>query len=114
MAYTKDRQTEKLPPILNREFFQDKCNILRETLFPSPPQAPKPSWETYKPNNWNWSILTTSELENACSAKIKGKTPGLDSIGQDIILQAYKAIPKVFYKLFLCLINIEHYSKCWK
>ena len=86
MAYTKDRQPKKLPSILGREFFQDKCNILRETLFPSPPQAPKPNWESYKPSAWNWSILTNSKLKNAYLAKIKGKTPGPDSIGQDIIL----------------------------
>jgi Reverse transcriptase (RNA-dependent DNA polymerase)/Endonuclease-reverse transcriptase len=114
MAYTKDRQTEKLPSILKRESFQDKCDILRETLFPPPPQAPEPSWDTYRPSNWNWSILTSSELENACSAKIKGKTPGPDSIGQDIILQAYKAIPEVFYKLYSCLIDIGYHPKCWK
>lgn len=93
MAYTKDRQPEKLPPILGRESFQDKCDILRESLFPSPPQAPEPNWESYEPSNWNWSTLTTSELENACSTRIKGRTPGPDSISQDIILQAYKAIP---------------------
>lgn len=51
MAYTKDRQPEKLPPILNRETFQGKCDILRETLFPSPPQATEPSWENYKPSD---------------------------------------------------------------
>jgi ribonuclease HI len=114
MAYTKDRQPEKLPPILGRESFQDKCDILRESLFPSPPQAPEPNWESYEPSTWNWSILTTSELENACSAKIKGKTPGPDSIGQDIILQAYRAIPEVFYQLYSRLINLGHHPKCWK
>ncbi len=51
MAYTKDRQPEKLPPILNRETFQGKCDILRETLFPSPPQATEPSWVNYKPSD---------------------------------------------------------------
>ena len=114
MAYTKDRQPEKLPPIIGRESFQDKCDILRETLFPSPPQAPEPNWESYEPSDWNWSILTTSELENACSAKIKGKTPGPDSIGQDIILQAYKAIPEVFHKLYSRLINLGYHPKYWK
>jgi hypothetical protein len=51
MAYTKDRQPEKLPPILGRESFQDKCDIFRKTLFPSPPQAPKPIWENYEPSD---------------------------------------------------------------
>jgi hypothetical protein len=37
IAYTKDRQPKKLPPILGRESFQNKCDILRKTLFPSPP-----------------------------------------------------------------------------
>ena len=106
--------TREASPILNRETFQGKCDIFRETLFPLPPQAPEPSWESYEPSNWNWSVLTTSELENACSAKIKGKTPGPDSISQDIILQAYRAIPEVFYKLYSCLIDLGHHPKCWK
>ena len=29
---------------------------------------------------WDWPNLTKSELKNACSTKIKGKTPGPDSI----------------------------------
>ena len=62
MAYTKDRQPKKLPPILGRESFQNKCDILCKTLFPSPPQAPEPNWESYNPSTWNWSILTTSKL----------------------------------------------------
>jgi hypothetical protein len=35
---------------------------------------------------WKWPSLTKGELENACSTKIKGKTPGPDFITQEIIL----------------------------
>ncbi|EDN93481.1 hypothetical protein SS1G_09348 [Sclerotinia sclerotiorum 1980 UF-70] len=61
-----------------------------------------------------WPDLTESELLNACSAKIKGKTPGPDGITQDIIIQAYKAIPKAFFTLFSHLINLGYYPSCWK
>jgi hypothetical protein len=58
--------------------------------------------------------LSIVELQNACSTKIKGKTPGPDQITQDIILQAYKAIPDVFYKLYSSLLDTGYHPKCWK
>ena len=85
LAYTKNRLVEKIPPISNKTDFYDKCKVFRETLFPTPPSAPEPTWDRYRPYNWNWPSLARSELENACSAKIKGKTPGPDLINQDII-----------------------------
>jgi ribonuclease HI len=114
MAYTKDRQVERLPPIQGSTTFQGKCNTLREALFPTPPVAPEPTWEHYKAARWNWSPLTQGELENACSAKIKGKTPGPDSINHEIILHAYRAIPDVFFKLYSSLIDIGYHPLCWK
>ena len=112
MAYTKEQQIGKLPAILGKELFLDKCDVFRNTLFPTPPKAPSPTWDTYRPNDWNWSHLTPTELELACLAKAKGKTPGPDAISQDIIKQAYKAILNIFYKLFSCLIDIGYYPKC--
>jgi ribonuclease HI len=114
MAYTKEQQVGKLPPIASKELFQDKCDIFRNTLFPTPPRASSPNWDKYRPGSWKWSSLTASELELACSAKIKGKTPGPDSISQDIILKAYRAIPDVFYQLYSCLLDIGYHPKCWK
>ena len=114
MAYTKDSRIEKIPPIQGQDTFQGKCKALRETLFPVPPSAPESSWNSYRPRNWNWSSLTQSELADACSAKIKGKTPGPDQITQDIILQAYKAIPEVFFKLYSRLLDIGYHPRCWK
>ena len=112
LAYTKNRLVEKIPPISNKTDFYDKCKVFRETLFPTPPSAPEPTWDRYKPYNWNWPSLARSELENACSAKIKGKTPGPDLINQDIIRQAYKAIPDIFFELYSSLLNIGYYPKC--
>ena len=54
------------------------------------------------------------ELQSACSAKIKGKTPRPDYITQDIILHVYKAIPDVFYRLYSSLLNTGYHLKCWK
>jgi len=107
MAYTKDRQTERMPTISGQTSFQGKASTLRSTLFPPPPIAPNLAWSNYRPSTtWEWPELAISELENACSAKIKGKTPGPDSINQDIIRQAYCTDPDLFYRLFASLLNI--------
>jgi hypothetical protein len=58
--------------------------------------------------------LTRAELENACSAKVKGKTPGPDGITQEIILQAYKAAPDVFFRLYTRLLDTGYHPTCWK
>jgi hypothetical protein len=126
MAYTSDKRVEKTPPIQSKaatlttpaqleETFQGKCSALRNKLFPPPPRAAKPSWDNYQPSaRWDWPNLTESELKNACSAKVKGRTPGPDSITQEIILQAYKIAPDVFYLLYSNLINIGYHPKCWR
>jgi ribonuclease HI len=114
MNYTKDYQNPKLPSILGRDTFQGKCDILRQTLFPPPPSAPEPDWNNYRAAGWHWPDLTQPELENACSAKIKGKTPGPDHITQDIILHAYNAIPDVFFTIYSNLLDIGYHPSCWK
>ncbi|APA14489.1 hypothetical protein SS1G_06411 [Sclerotinia sclerotiorum 1980 UF-70] len=120
MSYTKDIQTERIPNIRSNpskleNSFEGKCSAFRSTLFPPPPFTPPPNWESYKQSKkWEWPDLTESELLNACSAKIKGKTPGPDGITQDIIIQAYKAIPKAFFTLFSHLINLGYHPSCWK
>src|SRR5271156_3885936 len=114
MNYTKDYQNPKLPSILGRDTFQGKCDILRQTLFPPPPSAPEPDWNNYRAAGWHWPDLTQPELENACSAKIKGKTPGPDHITQDIILHAYNAIPEVFFTIYSNLLDIGYHPSCWK
>ena len=120
MAYTSDKRVERTPPIQSaptqlEETFLGKCSAFRNTLFPPPPRAPKPKWDNYRPSTkWDWPNLTESELKNACSTKIKGRTPGPDSITQEIILQAYRAIPCVFYRLYSSLINIGYHPTCWR
>jgi len=121
MAYTKDRRIEKIPPIQAPsstlvDTFQEKCSTFRTMLFPPPPQAPKPNWDKYRPNtDWKWPSLSKDELNYACStAKIKGKTPGPDQITQEIIQQAYQAIPDIFYRLYSSLIHTGYHPTCWR
>jgi ribonuclease HI len=114
LAYTKDYQNQKLPSILGKDNFPDKCDILRQTLFPLPPNAPEPDWTDYRPAEWDWPNLTQAELQSACSAKIKGKTPGPDCITQEIILNAYNAIPDTFFTIYSNLLNIGYHPPCWK
>jgi hypothetical protein len=87
MSYTQDTSNQPLPSIYcnqtsqYKSIFQDKCDIFRSTLFPSPPESSLVDLNNYKPNlTWNWPILSKIELEHACTSKIKGKTPRLDLI----------------------------------
>ena len=114
MSYTKDRLVERIPAIQGQSSFNGQCDAFRSTLFPPPPTAPEPSWVNYETGGWKWEPLTTSELNRACSAKIKGKTPGPDMISQEIITHAYHAIPDVFFKLYSSLLDIGYHPKCWK
>ena len=60
-------------------------------------------------SSWNWPCLAKAELKSACSARIKGKTPGPDNITQEIICQAYKAVLTTFYKLYASLLKTSYY-----
>jgi hypothetical protein len=119
LAYTKDKRVERLPPIRGldnqlKEPFQERCKAFRDTLFPTPPNSQPPRWEGYKAYGWDWPTLSKIELTNACSAKIKGKTPGPDSITQELILKAYEACPDEFYSLYSYLIDIGYHPKIWR
>ncbi|RDL32487.1 uncharacterized protein BP5553_08943 [Venustampulla echinocandica] len=122
MAYTRDRQIELIPPIQAstdpehlESSFAGKCSSFRSTLFPPPPEAPKPTWNSYTPSNkWLWPNLTIPELATACTTKLKGKTPGPDLITQVIIQHAYNAIPEVFFRLFSVLIDVGYHPTYWK
>jgi hypothetical protein len=109
-----EQQNMRGPEPSLAETFNAKCQAFRTTLFPTPPSAPKPIWDGYREREWDWPLLSKIELANACSAKIKGKTPGPDSITQEIIKNAYKAEPEAFYRLFSTLFDLGHHPKCWK
>jgi hypothetical protein len=95
--------------------FQEKCNIFRSILFPLPPDSIPINLVNYQSSpSWIWPNLTRVELEKACTSKIKGKTPGPDLITQEIIVQAYLAIPDIFYIVYSILINKGYYPKIWK
>ena len=50
-------------------------------LFPPPLNTEPISLINYKPSSkWDWPILSKIELEQACTSKIKGKTPGPDLV----------------------------------
>ena len=121
MSYTKSGNNQPIPPIfdtdtsLNKSMFQEKCNIFRKVLFPEPLSSRLVNLDNYKASSkWDWPKLSKIELEHACTTKIKGKTPGPDLITQDIIVQAYLAIPDVFYNVYSILINQGYYPKVWK
>jgi hypothetical protein len=45
---------------------------------------------------------------------VKGKTPGQDGITQEIIAQAYKAIPETFLTIYSRLLSQGYHPKCWR
>ena len=127
MSYTKDTIIQAIPSILNIEdntlksTFQEKCNIFRTTLFPKPPEVNNSlvntslDFKDYNPKlGWEWPTLSRVELCNACSIKIKGKSPGPDLITQEIIIRAYSTIPDIFFIVFSLLINSGYHPKVWK
>jgi ribonuclease HI len=121
MAYTKDLLKQPIPSIQNiatdtlEDSFTGKCEAFRTTLFPDPPGAPDIDLLNYQQDElWKWPKLSKTELENACTTKIKGKTPGPDLITQEIITHAYLAIPQTFYNIYSMLINTGYHPACWK
>ena len=86
MKYTKDTIYQPIPSILSsnselKSTFQEKCNIFRTVLFPLPPIAEPTSLTNYRSSSkWDWPILSKIELEQACTSKVKGKTPGPDLV----------------------------------
>lgn len=102
-SYTRDGQVQKFPDIASpskgnslKKIFDGKCHALRTTLFPIPPSARYHNWTDYQSREWTWPQLTENKLRRACSARIKGKKPGLDSITQKMITHAYRAISTHF------------------
>jgi hypothetical protein len=128
MSYTKGLSSQPIPSLFDintqelESTFHKKCNIFRSTLFPTPPNSIGPNLEglqnntnySNKSNKWNWPLLTQVEIKNACTSKIKGKTPGPDFITQEIIIQAYLAIPEIFFKVYSTLLNKGYHPKVWK
>jgi hypothetical protein len=87
MSYTKDVIAQPIPGITDistdtlKTDFGDKCDAFRAALFPNPPTAPDVDLSDYTANpSWDWPELSSIELKNACTTKLKGKTPGPDLI----------------------------------
>jgi hypothetical protein len=84
MAYTKDLLIQPIPSIWNastntlEDTFTGKCQAFKSTLFPDPPEVDLANYQ--QSEYWKWPKLSKTELENACTAKIKGKTPRPDLI----------------------------------
>ena len=123
MSYTKEYTSQTIPSLFNSQTntfistFQEKSDTFRNTLFPPPPiSSPiNLNLNSYIANKeWKWPKLSHIELENSCTSKIKGKTPGPDLITQEIIVQAYLAIPNTFFNIYSILIDQGYHPKVWK
>src|SRR6201747_1731059 len=121
MSYTKEYTSQNIPSLFNSQTntiistFQEKSDTFRNTLFPPPPISSPINLNSYIANKeWKWPKLSYIELENSCTSKIKGKTPGPDLITQEIIVQAYLAIPNTFFNIYSILIDQGYHPKVWK
>ena len=109
------RQSSLLPVSQGKETFDGKCKAFRKTLFPKPPPGTTLAVTPRELFNWDWNPVSIEELEQACSSKVvKGKTPGLDRITQEIIAKAFQAVPDTFLKVYGALINKGYHPKCWR
>jgi ribonuclease HI len=120
MAYTQSTTSQRMPSIQSAQSLEDtfdgKCSALRSALFPKPPETSLPDWDTYSPREqaWEWPPLSKIELREACSSKVKSKTPGPDNITQDIIIAAYRANDELFFRIFSLFFNYGYHPRCWK
>src|ERR1700709_678607 len=123
MSYTKEYTSQTIPSLFNsqtntfKSTFQEKSDTFRNTLFPLPPSSSpiNLNLNSYIANKeWKWPKLSYIELENLCTSKIKGKTPRPDLITQEIIVQAYLAIPNTFFNIYSILIDQGYHPKVWK
>lgn len=120
MSYTKNSTSQRIPPIRSptalEESFDGKCAALRQTLFPPPPHTTLPDWDRYSPraSSWEWPPLSRIEVHEACSPKVKSKTPGPDNITQDMIIAAYRAEPDLLFRVFSVFFNYGYHPRCWK
>lgn len=120
LKYTNGSKIQRMPPILNlqkveQNTFKGKCAALKETLFQKPPEAETPQWDNYTTNSkWAWPTLSEGEIEHACSSNIQSKSPGPDLITQEIITNAYKAIPEIFLECYRIFIDAGYHPSCWR
>lgn len=118
--YTNSSSVQKMPKIRDsskalQSTFEGKCSAFRSALFQKPPQAEPPQWDEYQANNkWEWPELSYNELKHACSPAILSKSPGPDGITQDIITQAFEAIPEAFYQLYGVLFQTGYHPTSWR
>ncbi|KAH7563621.1 hypothetical protein BM1_00668 [Bipolaris maydis] len=94
--------------------FKGKCKAFRKALFPPPPSTALPSFNNHQEKEWEWPALSTTELERACSNKVKSSSPGPDALSQDIITAAYQAQPNTFFKAYSLLFNYRYHPTCWR
>ena len=120
MSYTRNTTSQRIPPIQSGSGLQDsfdgKCSAFRQTLFPTPPQTDLPDWERYNPriNSWEWPPLSRIEVHEACSSKVKSKTPGPDNITQDMVIAAYQAEEDLLFRIFSLFFDYGYHPRCWK
>ncbi|KAH7548829.1 hypothetical protein BM1_10854 [Bipolaris maydis] len=117
MDYTKEKRVERIPPIQGETLetsFKGKCKAFRKALFPPPPSTALPSFNNHQEKEWEWPALSTTELERACSNKVKSSSPGPDALSQDIITAAYQAQPNTFFKAYSLLFNYGYHPTCWR
>ena len=120
MSYTRNTTSQSIPPIRSatgvQDSFDGKCSAFRETLFPPPPQTNLPDWDSYNPliDSWEWPRLSPIEVFEACSPKVKSKTPGPDNITQDMVIAAYRAEKDLFFRIFSLFFDYGYHPRCWK
>jgi hypothetical protein len=110
MSYTKYKNKQRIylirySSVKLEESFGGICNTFVKTFFPPLPETELVLWDNYQEKQWEWPTLLRTELQNACSSKIKSSTLGPDCITQEIITAVYRYQPDILFKVYLILFN---------
>jgi ribonuclease HI len=115
----RNKQTHRqpIPPLRGKSAFKDKCNLLRNTLFPTPKdlQDLPQNFVTSKSDISNEFFLTTpEEVSLHIKAARKLAAVGADKINYSVIENIQQADPEILPRIFNELYITGAHPKSWK
>lgn len=101
------------PPAVTHE---DKCDYLREALFPPPPDAhdAMPDLTAAHPDDKPWTPVKRSQVRNAIFRPDPKKAPGPSGITFEALRWAWGIIEDDIFYLIAACVNNGYHPKVWK
>ena len=105
-----------VPALDGRSAFQDKCDLLREVLFPPPeanslpPQLKPPLADLHQ----EFSPVSQGEISRALSLSNRLAAPGYDRVNHKMLASLHDCAPDLLAHLFTSSVVVGHFPRCWK